>query len=148
MPAAVPPREVLERLVAGISAGRWDDLADLYAEDAVVEHPFALPEPTRIEGRDAIRRRFAGATQVPLELVARDIVVHETADPEVVIGEYAYDGRVITTGRTFTMMNILVMRIRDGQIAFSRDYHNHAALAEATGELPRPAAFRTGVNSS
>jgi hypothetical protein len=32
---------------------------------------------------------------------AHNVVVRETGDPEVVVGEYDYDGRVTTTGRTF-----------------------------------------------
>ena len=35
------PRELFEQLIQGVSEQRWDELADLYAEDAVVEHPFA-----------------------------------------------------------------------------------------------------------
>lgn len=131
MAAAAGPREVFERLVAGITGGEWDGLDALYAEDTVVEHVFAMPEPTRLEGREALRRHFAGAARLPLALTARDIVVHETADPEVIIGEYVYDGRVTTTGRAFTMANVLVMRIRDGLIVTSRDYHNHVALIQA-----------------
>ena len=37
------PRDVIERLIQGISKGRWLELHELYAEDAVVEYPFALP---------------------------------------------------------------------------------------------------------
>src|SRR4051794_12592749 len=98
MAAAVRPHDVFERLIAGITGKNWDDLPDLYAEDTVVEHPFAMPEPTRLEGREALRRHFARAAKLPLEMTARDIVVHETADPEVIVGEFVYDGHVTTTG--------------------------------------------------
>jgi hypothetical protein len=48
------PREVIERLIQGISKGRWQELDELYAEDAVVEYPFALPSgPARLAGRSA-----------------------------------------------------------------------------------------------
>ncbi|HEU5160343.1 MAG TPA: nuclear transport factor 2 family protein [Streptosporangiaceae bacterium] len=130
------PREVFERLITGITANAWDDLPGLYAEDAVVEHPYALPEPSRLEGREAIRRHFAGAAKGPFELRARDIVVYETPDPEVIIGEYVYDGRVTSTGRTFTTANIQVLRVRDGLILASRDYHHHAALAQVAADAP------------
>ncbi|HEX6469675.1 MAG TPA: nuclear transport factor 2 family protein [Streptosporangiaceae bacterium] len=135
---AAGPREVFERLIGGINGRQWDRLADLYAEDAVVEHPFALPRPARLDGRQAIRRHFAAGSRLPLELRARDIVVHETTDPEVIIGEYVYDGLVTTTGRTFTISNVQVMRVRGGLIVTSRDYHNHAALAELAAGLTAP----------
>ena len=148
MAAATRPREVFERLLAGITGKKWDDLPGLYAEETLVEHPFALPKPARLEGREAIRGHFAAAAKVPLEMTARDLVVHETADPEVIIGEFVYDGRVTTTGRVFTLANILVMRIRDGQIVTSRDYHNHAALIQVAEDAPELAAIHAAAQSA
>jgi len=125
------PRETLDRLLGGISAGASPDLADLYADDAVVDLPFAIPAPLHLEGRDALRAHFAAAAAGPVAVEAHNVVVHETADPEVIVAEYDYRGRVTTTGRSFEVANVVVLRIRDGRIAASRDYHNHAAIAEA-----------------
>lgn len=108
----------------------------MYARDALVEYPFALPVPTRLDGREAIRRYFAAVARMPLELRARNITVHQTGDPEVIVAEWDYDGLVITTGRSFQISNIQVSRVRNGQIAASRDYHNHLVLAEVLGQLP------------
>lgn len=123
------PSEVFHRLSAGISSDEWSTLHELYAPDVVVEMPFALPEPVRIEGRDEVRRHFARNGQAGISLHAAGVRVHETADPEVVIAEFDYDGRT-TAGRTFRVSNIQVLRVRDGLIVESRDYHNHAVLAE------------------
>jgi uncharacterized protein len=62
-------------------------------------------------------------------------VVHATGDPEVVIAEFDYDGQVTTTGRSFRVANVQVLRVRNGQIVASRDYHNHLAIAAALGQL-------------
>lgn len=138
VPRSASPRDVIDHLVQGISAGRWEELDDLYAEDAVVEYPMALPGgPARLAGRAAIRRYFAAVARLPLELRAHHVVVHETRDPEVVIAEYDYDGLVTTTGRSFQVANIQVSRVRDGQILTSRDYHNHPVLADAAAERIR-----------
>ncbi|HEX5505419.1 MAG TPA: nuclear transport factor 2 family protein [Thermomicrobiales bacterium] len=136
MPASAGPREVLERLLRGIEGRRWQELPELYAEDAVVEQPLAVPEPTRLEGREAIRKHFAAAGG-PLAFRVGNVVVHQTGDPEVIVAEYDYEGRVTTTGRTFRVANIQVLRVRDGLIVASRDYHNHLALAAALGRLPQ-----------
>jgi uncharacterized protein len=120
----------------GIEDERWDELDRLYADDAVVEYPFALPAPMRLDGRDAIRRYFAAAAASPLQLRAHNMVVHETADPEVVVAEWVYEGRVTTTRRSFRVSNIQVSTVRDGRIVTSRDYHNHVVLAAVTGRLP------------
>lgn len=138
MSETASPRAVFERLIGGVTARRWDEIPALYAENTVVAHPFAAPEPTRLEGREQVRKHFASAAGMPLELRADNIVVHETSDPEVIVGEFDYHGRVTTTGRTFTASNIFVLRVRDGQIVSSRDYHNHRVLAEALGTATEP----------
>jgi ketosteroid isomerase-like protein len=124
----VTPHEVFENLSAGISSGDWSRLHELYAADAVVEMPFALPSPVRLRGREEVRRHFAMNGQAGISLRADAVRVHETADPEVVIAEFDYDGRA-ASGRTFRLSNIQVLRVRDGLIVQTRDYHNHAALA-------------------
>ncbi|MGH3377973.1 MAG: nuclear transport factor 2 family protein [Actinoallomurus sp.] len=136
------PRAVFERLIRGISEGRWDDLADLYAEDAVVDQPLASTAPSRIEGRETIRAHFAGAAGMGLRMVAHDIVVHETSDPEVIVAEFDYD--VTGSGGTVTAANIQVLRVRDGLITATRDYHDHLAIARATGGVPALVAVLSG----
>ncbi len=127
------PRTVFERLSRGISEERWKELADLYAEDAVVERPFAGAAHGRIEGRETIRAHFGGTSAAGLRLVARNVVVHKTTDPEVIIAEYDYD--ITSDRRTATVANVQVLRIRDGLIRWSRDYHDHLAIARLTGRL-------------
>jgi ketosteroid isomerase-like protein len=119
------PCEVVQRLIQGISEQRYTELADLYAEDTLVELPFS-PEHTVLRGRDELDKHFAGAGDRPLRVVAKNVVVHETTDPEVVVAEYDYD--VEAGGRTGTVANVLVVRVRDGHIVGSRDYHDHAAI--------------------
>jgi len=131
MPPDMQPRDVMRRLIDGVTGRDFAPLADLYAEDAVVTHPHGIPAPTRIEGREAIRQHFAGAPGVPLRMRAENVVTHETTDPEVIITEYDYVGEATTTGRSFVSHNIIVMRVRDGQIVESHDYHDHYAIGEA-----------------
>lgn len=119
----------------GISDGRWEELDGFYADTAVVEYPFALPVPLRLTGRDELRRYFAAAARLPLRLQVRDMVVHETTDPEVVVAEWEYDGHVPATGRSFQVSNIQVCTVRAGKIVASRDYHDHVVLADVTGRL-------------
>jgi ketosteroid isomerase-like protein len=131
-PAAPTPREVLGKLLAGITEGRWEELPALYAEHAQVSLPQDYP-PRRLEGRAAIAAHFQRGKRLPLALAARDVVVHETADPEVIVAEYEYLGRATTTGRSFQLPVVLVMRVRDGQIVQSRDYGNRLVVAHALG---------------
>jgi ketosteroid isomerase-like protein len=123
------PRDVFDALSDGISERRFGELSALYAEDTVVEHPQAVPRPTRLTGRDALHERFTGALAGAYRFKRENVVVHETTDPEVIVAEYDYDAESVETGRTTTTANIQVLRVRDGLIVHSRDYHDYLRLA-------------------
>lgn len=135
MPGSDTPRAVFHRVIAAVIDRRPADAVALYAEDAVVTHPFD-PSSRPLAGRAALAEHFAAGAAVPREMAARDVVVHETGDPEVIIAEFAYEGRVLDTGRTFTVPCVFVMRIRDGLVVQSRDYGHHLAMAHAVGRVP------------
>ncbi|MEU6647389.1 nuclear transport factor 2 family protein [Saccharomonospora sp. NPDC046836] len=127
------PRAVFEAQLRAVTGKEWDTVSQFYAEDAVVEQPYAKPQELRLVGRGEIERHFAGAAGLPLDMHARDLVVHETTDPELIVAECDYDVTVTTNGRQFTMHNIFVVRVRDGRIVWSRDYHDPTMLALAAG---------------
>ncbi|MFI9380610.1 nuclear transport factor 2 family protein [Kutzneria sp. NPDC052558] len=115
------PAEVFRQLVDGVVGHKWDQLPLLYAEDAVVTHPFSTdPAVARLEGRAQIREHFAQAAEMAVDFRAEDLVVHQTTDPEVIVGEYTYRGSL--GGQDIAMPMILVVRVRDGLIVESRDY--------------------------
>jgi ketosteroid isomerase-like protein len=118
------PVDVVHELMRRINDGRWTELADLYAEDALVEHPLRR---TRVDGRKALGERFVRLGTVALR--AFDVTVHETIDPEVVVAEYQYEGS------GFIAANVQVVRVRDGLITHSRDYHDHLRMAAARGDV-------------
>ena len=130
------PRETVERFLAVAAHGTPDEMADLYAEGSVIEMPFG-PQPgvpLRFEGRegpDGHRTRFANFLPA-IRVTGIDLIaLHETADPEVVIVEYDYRAVALPTGRSFINRYIMVVRVRDGLIAYSRDYANPLGSAAA-----------------
>ena len=134
MSATTTPQEIFERLIGRISAGKWSELAELYAEDAEVEIVFSPVPPRRIHGRAELRKRFdALEASDAIRLRSENIRIHETDDTEVVIAEFDYEGLYPATGRTFRTANIQVLRVRDGLIIETRDYHDHLAIAAADG---------------
>ncbi|WP_371674976.1 nuclear transport factor 2 family protein [Streptomyces sp. NBC_01276] len=146
MSEALSPREVFQKLIEGIGAGRYTELAEFYAEDAVVETVLAPVGPRRVEGRAALAERFARvAASSPLELTPANVVVRETDDAEVIVAEFDYHVYHRVTGRSFEAANIQVLRVRDGLIVSSRDYHDHLALAVAGGNLPELVAALEGA---
>jgi len=124
------PRQVAEKLVSGISQGRFEEVPKLYAEDCVVEVPYATGGAAPLlEGGAAVREHFSHADAMPFRLRARDLVVHETEDPELVVLSWDYEVTATTTGATATVANVQFLRVRDGLIVHSRDFHDHARFA-------------------
>jgi len=124
-----------------------DDFANLYALDGIHEFPFTRPGgPSGLQGREETRALAqANGDASPLQYQEyRNVVVHETADPEVIIVEQEAAGTVTTTGRPFTLPNIIVLKVRDGRIAHLRDYVNILAVAEAADRLPALLASISG----
>jgi hypothetical protein len=129
------PREVFARLQEVVLQFDMDAQADLYAVNGVLEWPFA-PEglPRRVEGREAIRRvlvplgeRARAAGHHLLEF--RALVLHDTADPEVIIAEFDAQGEVLPGGQPYRLSYVQVLRVRDGEIVTFRDYWNPLALS-------------------
>jgi ketosteroid isomerase-like protein len=134
----VGPREVFGRMQESW-LGRAGMFEDLLAEDAVIEEPFAPPgRPRRFSGR-AEFVAFAAPQRdnfpVRFEEI-RNVVVHDTTDPEVIVVEYEMVGVVTTTGRRESAPFIGVLRVRDGKTVLWREYQNVPAIAGALGRLP------------
>jgi uncharacterized protein len=136
------PREVFARFQQRILDGDLGEpggLDALCADDMVVELPFARPgSPRRFDGRAAFAayadpRRSA----LPVRFSEfRNVVVHDTTDPEVIVAEYELAGTVTTTNRSAAAPFVLVLRVRDGKIVHLREYQDVLAIAAAVGELP------------
>jgi ketosteroid isomerase-like protein len=127
----VSTTDLFHRLLDGLTSGDWTSLASLYAEDARVTMPFARPEPVVLRGRDEIAAHFAGSTAAPIRFTAENVMVHTTTDPDVVIAEFDYVVDVTTTGDRLRVSNVQLVRARDGLIAETHDYHDHARLGAA-----------------
>lgn len=137
------PTETVRELVDRVTRLRNGDhsqvehLANLYAVDAHVTHPFhpELADAATV-GREALRAHFARLPQADVSVSSRveDFKAHTTADPQVVIVEFRYVGHVGT--RALNTRCIFVVRVVDGLIVESRDYIDHLASARAYGVLP------------
>lgn len=142
------PADVVCALTAGVGrlvTGRLapderetllDQLAGLYARHTDVRHPFRALGDTPLRTREELREHFAngpGQAESVETFEPVGTLVHQTADPEVVIVEFSYAGTV--NGRPFDLPCIFVVRVRDGVIVESRDYSHDVAFARAFGGL-------------
>jgi ketosteroid isomerase-like protein len=137
MPAS--PRETVDRFLRAATSANPGDMADCYAEHVVVEMPFAPAGliPARAETtREEMRARFQAGRAVRTYERLEDVRIHETADPEVIVIEYTLHGRMVEADRPFALTFVMVMTIRDGLIAHTRDYTDPIEGAKALGMLP------------
>ncbi|MCX4746325.1 nuclear transport factor 2 family protein [Kitasatospora sp. NBC_01287] len=136
-PTDLTPRQVLEKLFRTIVHGTRDEVADLYAPDVVIEMPFApAGVPQVSHGREELRARMKERAGLWSFTGVDGVRLHETGDPEVLVTEYQVHGTVTATGREFTFTYIMVVRVRDGLIASSRDYFNVLESAAALDAGP------------
>jgi ketosteroid isomerase-like protein len=129
------PRAVLARWRQAVISQSADDVRRLYAVDAVHEFPFTRPGlPSRLEGRDEIMSWTAAVwnTNTFKYERYRTIAIHDTNDPDTIIVEQEAIGTSTATGE-FALPNIVVLTVRNGQIAQLRDYVNILAATAAIG---------------
>ncbi|GAA2903193.1 hypothetical protein GCM10010517_69210 [Streptosporangium fragile] len=132
-PAIPGPHEIFERMRQqwlGLIPDSWEDLAD----DVIVEVPFAPPgRRRRFEGReDFLSFAVPGRAAFPVRFdEVRNIVIHDTGNPEVIVVEYELSGTVTTTGRQASAPFIAILGVRNGKTILWREYQNPMAIAEA-----------------
>ncbi|MEV4314951.1 nuclear transport factor 2 family protein [Actinocrispum sp. NPDC049592] len=129
------PRDVLERFRQAAITQSVEDMRRLYAVDAVHEFPFTRPGlPSRLEGRDDIVAWIAEAWQANSLTFSgyRTLAIHDTTDPDTIIIEQEALGTSTVTGE-FTLPNLIVLTVHNGQISHLRDYVNILAAAAAIG---------------
>lgn len=130
----IGPRDVFERFQRQVLANDPSVPGQLSAEDIVLEAPFARPgAPRRIVGREAVTAyATANRSGLPVRFDEfRDVVIHETADPEVIVAEYTMVGTLITTNVQSSASFVLVLRVRDGLITHWREYQDTRAIDSA-----------------
>jgi ketosteroid isomerase-like protein len=122
----------LSKLLRKVFGERLDPsaetFAEMFADDGVMEFPYAIPSERRIEGRGAIASHLeTNAAKIEFRDVA-DIRAHETGDPEVVIIEFTGFGHSVATGAPFEQRYVSVIRVRSGRIVHYVDYWNPIAI--------------------
>ncbi|MDX8032918.1 nuclear transport factor 2 family protein [Lentzea sp. BCCO 10_0856] len=108
--------------------------AGLWAEDGVMEFPFAPPGyPTRLEGRAAIEDYLRDYPKMLDIQSFPKQVVHQSVDPDVAVVEFDAEGVVVPTGKPYRFSYIAVITVRNGEIISYRDYWNPLYVQELAG---------------
>ena len=111
-------------------------MPEFYAEETDVVHPFDPLHGAPLRSRAELSQRMAALAAGgprPRRQVG-NVMIHETTDPEVIVAEFEYQGTT-DGGEPYALPAIFVMRVRNGEIVSSRDYHDHLASARVRGRL-------------
>ncbi|SFW67914.1 nuclear transport factor 2 family protein [Amycolatopsis australiensis] len=139
------PRDLVERGLALLLEHDMAGFAGLWAEDGVLEFPFAGPGyPPRVEGRDAIREYLRDYPNVLDVRAITAKTLHETADPAVIVGEFTVAGVVVATQQPYELSYVAVITVENGEIRHYRDYWSPLAAAEILGGADELLAAFTG----
>jgi ketosteroid isomerase-like protein len=122
-------RALLERALELLSAGDVDAHNELCTDDILFELPYGSP-PGRIEGREPVRAYLKGALAI-FSMRLWVTGVFDTDDPNVLVAEYASEGRVTTTGKDYANTYIGVYQFRDGCMCGVREYYTPVPATEA-----------------
>jgi len=119
---------VVEEVIATISAGRFERLADYVTDDLVFELPYGpefLPNP--IVGREPWNQMQLMTFKLFRSFTLELVEVHECLDPDELIAEYRSDAVVARNDNAYVNRYIGVFRFRNGKICAWREYHNPEA---------------------
>jgi ketosteroid isomerase-like protein len=131
-------QQILQTYLGLYAQQRWDEWIALWADDGVLEFPFAPA------GR---RSRYVGKADILAymkEVAARmgsriksegldDFTVHPMADPAKICLEMAIKGRVLATDAPYLQKYISIVETRDGKVAVYREYWNPLVSSDANG---------------
>jgi ketosteroid isomerase-like protein len=106
--------------------------ANLWAEDAVHEYPFApAPYSKKIEGRDAITAYITNVTQLATNWSFTNFAFSATSDPDTVFVEFEGSALVTATGKRYQQIYVGRITLREGKIAHYREFWNPASILDA-----------------
>jgi hypothetical protein len=121
-------------LLACMGEKRVDEMLERFADDAVLEFPFAPGSmPRRYDGKTAAAEFMRGARDLFSEYTGHPTAVYPVADdPTTVIAEVEGRGVVAENGRTYDQRYVIVMRFHDdGSLALWREYFDAGAVVRA-----------------
>jgi uncharacterized protein len=102
--------------------------ADLYADDAIHELPWAPSGRPMTMTATMLKAAMTRAGEAPVLDQTVDVRTL-VSEGEVACAEYAMNGTLARTGEPFSLSGVMVVRVRAGQIVHSRSYMDPQAFA-------------------
>lgn len=131
-------QQMVQRYMGLYAQQKWDEWIDLWAEDGVLEFPFAPDgRKSRYVGKAEIMA-YMRATHARMSGIIRSegmdyFRIHPMADPGLTCLEMAVKGRVIATDAPYRQKYISIIEMRGGKLASYREYWNPLVSCDANG---------------
>lgn len=106
---------------------------DLFAEDAVVEFPYASTTPGRLEGKAAIYNYIKDVPAQMRDLVFTNVRIYSTLNPDVLFAEVHGEADIVSTGLHYQQDYVMRLETKEGKIIHYREYWNPVPALEAWG---------------
>ena len=111
----------------------------LYAEDLVVEFPYAPRHHTQaLRGRDAYIGFLTRVVQFFSGYQVGETRVYPTTETGLVVAEYPGSATSNETGKLYKQNYVAFFSIKDGKISHIREYYDPVKVLVATDEIPEP----------
>ncbi len=113
---------------------RWDDWIGLWADDGVLEFPFAPAGRRSVyRGKEDILGYMSRTPgKVAIESITR-MAIHPMQNPENVTVELTIKGRAVETGGDYDQSYVLFFELKGGKIVAYREYWNPLVSMDAFG---------------
>ena len=106
---------------------------DLFAENAVVEFPYASTTPGRLEGKEAIYNYMKDVPAQMQDLVFTNVRIYPTSNPNVLFAEVHGEAVIVSTGHHYQQDYVMRLETKEGKIIHYREYWNPIPALEAWG---------------
>lgn len=131
-------QQILQSYMVLFSQQRWDEWIDLWAEDGMLEFPFAptgrrsryVGKPDILAYMKAVAARMAG--RIKSEGIEYFRVL-PMRDPAMICLEMAVKGRVLETDAPYLQKYISIVETKGGKISAFREYWNPLVSMDANG---------------
>jgi uncharacterized protein len=130
-------QQTLQKYMVLFSQQRWDEWIDLWADDGVLEFPFAPPgrrsryvgKPDILAYMKPVAVRMTGRIKTELDYLR----VHPMRDPGMTCLEMGLKGHVIETGAPYYQKYISIVEMKGGKLSLYREYWNPIVSMDANG---------------
>jgi hypothetical protein len=118
-----------------LGQGRFDEWVELWAEDGVLEFPFAPAGRRRAyQGKADILAYMKHATGRVAADSVEQMRIFPMQDPDIAVVELSIKGRALANGAPYNQSFVIFFEVQDGKLRRHREYWNPLVTIDAIGD--------------